>query len=183
MRRQAAQTIEISDDEIDEAIKRAKEHANEPQSRVAEIFLAVDNPAQDDEVRALAERLTEQMRKGARFSAVAQQFSQSATAAVGGDIGWVRPDQLPPELGKAVAQLKAGELSAPIQTGGGYYLLLVLDRRDRQRRRRRRRTGAVYDIVQVVFPLPPQASEAREARRRSAKPKASAAPPRIARAC
>jgi peptidyl-prolyl cis-trans isomerase SurA len=97
------------------------------------------------------------MRQGARFSAVAQQFSQSAAAAVGGDIGWVRPDQLSPELGKAVAQLKPGELSAPIRAGGGYYLVLVVDRRTGT-------TGSeqdtVYDIVQVVFPLPAQASDA-----------------------
>src|SRR5215213_1759550 len=34
VRRQAAQTTEISDEEVDEALRRAKEHANEPQSRV-----------------------------------------------------------------------------------------------------------------------------------------------------
>ncbi len=158
VRRQAAQTADISDEEIDEAVKRAKEHASEPQSRVAEIFLAVDNPAQEGEVRAVAEKLTQQMRQGARFSAIAQQFSQSATAAVGGDIGWLRPDQLPPELGKAVSALRPGELSAPVRVGGGYYLLLVVDRR----------TGtsgggeqeSVFDIVQVVFPLPARPSEA-----------------------
>ena len=157
VRRLAAQTTDISDEEIDEALKRVKDHAGEPQSRIAEIFLAVDNPAQEDEVRQLAERLSQQMRQGARFSAVAQQFSQSAAAAVGGDIGWVRPDQLAPELGKAVSQLKSGELSAPIRAGGGYYLVLVVDRR----------TGtsgseqeAVYDIVQVVFALPAQDGEA-----------------------
>jgi peptidyl-prolyl cis-trans isomerase SurA len=157
VKRQAAQTTEISDEEIDEALKRAKEHANEPQSRVAEIFLAVDNPAQDGEVRALAERLTQQMRQGARFSAIAQQFSQSATAAVGGDIGWLRPDQLPPELGKAVTALRPGELSAPVRVAGGYYLLIVVDRRNGT-------TGSeqdtVYDIVQVVFPLPARPSDA-----------------------
>lgn len=157
VRRQAAQTTEITDEEVDEALKRVKEHANEPQSRVAEIFLAVDNPAQDGEVRTLAERLTQQMRQGARFSAVAQQFSQSATAAVGGDIGWLRPDQMQPELGKAVSALRPGELSAPVRVAGGYYLLLVVDRR----------TGTsgseqdtVFDIVQVVFSLPAKASEA-----------------------
>jgi peptidyl-prolyl cis-trans isomerase SurA len=157
VRRLAAQSTEISDEEIDEAVKRAKEHASEPQSRVAEIFLTVDNPAQDEETRVLAERLTQQMRKGARFSAVAQQFSKSATAAVGGDIGWVRPDQLPAELGKAVSALRPGELSAPIRVGGGYYLMLVVDRRTGN-------TGgeqeAVFDIVQVVFPLPAQPSDA-----------------------
>jgi len=158
VRRFAAQTTEISDEEIDEALKRAKEHASEPQSRVAEIFLAVDNPAQDEEVRKLAERLTQQMRQGARFSAIAQQFSQSAAAAVGGDIGWVRPDQLPPELGKAIAQLKPGELSAPVRTGGGYYLLLVVERRAGTSGGSEQE--AVYDIVQVVFPFPPRASDA-----------------------
>ncbi len=154
----ASQSIEISDEEVDEALKQAKEHANEPQSRIAEIFLAIDNPSQEDEVKRLAERLSDQMKQGARFSAVAQQFSQSATAAVGGDMGWMRSDQLPPELGKVVTQLKVGELSQPIRTGGGFYLMLVVDRRTGT-------TGggtqeAIYDIVQVVFPLPSQATEA-----------------------
>ena len=157
VRRKAAQTIEISDDEIDAALKQVKEHGNEPQSRVAEIFLAVDNPAQDAEVRGVAERLTQQMRQGARFSAVARQFSQSATAAVGGDMGWLRPDQLPAELGKEVSQLKVGELSPPIRAAGGYYLLLVIDRRAGAAGGGE--AGEVYDIVQVVFALPAKAGE------------------------
>src|SRR5712671_1302823 len=158
VRRQAAQSTEISDEEVDEAVKRAKEHASEPQSRVAEIFLAVDNPAQEGEVRALAEKLTQQMRQGTRFSAIAQQFSQSATAAVGGDIGWLRPDQLPPELGKAVSALRPGELSAPVRVTGGYYLLLVVDRRNGGTSASEQDT--VFDIVQVVFALPARANEA-----------------------
>jgi peptidyl-prolyl cis-trans isomerase SurA len=157
VRRLVAQANMISDEEIDEASKRIKETANEPQSRVAEIFLAVDNPQQDDEMRRLAERLTEQMKQGARFSAVAQQFSQSATAAVGGDLGWVRPEQLSPELAKAVAQMRPGELSAPIRSGAGYYLMLVLDRRNGRSAPTADET--MLHLVQIVFPLPPQASE------------------------
>jgi peptidyl-prolyl cis-trans isomerase SurA len=156
VRKLVSQTNVVSDEEIDYALKRAKETSNEPQSRVAEIFLAVDNPKQEDEVRRLAERLTEQMKQGARFSSVAQQFSQSATAAVGGDIGWVRPEQLSPELGKAVGQMRPGELSPPIRTGSGFYLLLVLDRRVG------RSSGTednLLHLVQIVFPLPPQATE------------------------
>lgn len=157
VRRKATQSMELSEDEIDENLKRMKEHASEPQSRIAEIFLAVDNPSQDEEVRRIAERLSEQMKQGARFSAVAQQFSQSATAAVGGDIGWIRPDQLAPELAKATAGMKPGELSPPIRTGSGYYLMLVLDRRNGASGRGEAET--IYDIVQVVFPFPPQANE------------------------
>jgi peptidyl-prolyl cis-trans isomerase SurA len=156
VRRLVSQTNVVSDEEIDYALKRAKDTANEPQSRVAEIFLAVDNPTQEDEVRRLAERLIEQMKQGARFSAVAQQFSQSATAAVGGDIGWVRAEQLSPELGKAVAQMRPGELSPPIRTGAGYYLALVLDRRTG---RSAGPEDSLMHLVQIVFPLPPQATE------------------------
>lgn len=157
VRRMAAQNTEITDEEVDDAIKHLKDHANDPQTHVAEIFLPVDNPAQDQEVRGVAQKLIDQMRQGARFSAVAQQFSQSATASVGGDMGWLRADQLPAELAKAIAPLRSGELSAPIRTNTGYYLLLVLDRRNGT-------TGSqqetVYDVVQVVFPLPPQANDA-----------------------
>jgi peptidyl-prolyl cis-trans isomerase SurA len=157
VRRLVSQTNVVSDEEVDYALKRAKEAVNEPQSRVAEIFLAVDSPRQEDEVRRLAERLTEQMRQGARFSAVAQQFSQSATAAVGGDIGWVRAEQLSPELGKAVSQMRPGELSPPIRTGGGFYLLLVLDRRAGGSSAQEEQ---LLHLVQIVFPLPAQANEA-----------------------
>lgn len=158
VRRVYAQTNMASDEEIDEALKRLKETINEPQSCVAEIFLAVDNPQQDDEIRRLAERLIEQMKRGARFSAVAQQFSQSATAAVGGDLGWLRSEQLSPDLGKAVAQMRPGELSPPIRTGAGYYLLLVLDRRSG--RSSPNAEDTLLHLVQVVFPVPQQASEA-----------------------
>jgi peptidyl-prolyl cis-trans isomerase SurA len=172
VRRLVSQTNVVSDEEIDEASKRMS--ANEPQSRVAEIFLAVDNPQQDDEVRRLAERLIEQMKRGARFSAVAQQFSQSATAAVGGDLGWLRPEQLSPDLAKAVTQMRPGELSPPIRSGAGYYLLLVLDRRTG--RSDSSTDEAVLHLVQVVFPLPPQPSEAmrRAALSEAASAKASA---------
>jgi peptidyl-prolyl cis-trans isomerase SurA len=54
--------------------------------------------------------------------------------------------------------LKPGELSAPVRTGGGYYLLLVVDRRNGTSGGGEQE--AVYDIVQVVFPFPPRASDA-----------------------
>jgi peptidyl-prolyl cis-trans isomerase SurA len=153
VRERASETNPISDDEIDQNLARLKRTVDAPESHVAEIFLPVDNPNQDAEVRQLAARLTQQMRQGARFSAIAQQFSRSATAAVGGDIGWIRPDELGPTLGKAVAGMQPGELSPPIRTKAGYYLLLVLDRRNGK-------AGDEGDtelrLAQVVFPFLPQ---------------------------
>ncbi|HZU88885.1 MAG TPA: peptidylprolyl isomerase, partial [Stellaceae bacterium] len=157
VRQRASETNPISDEEIDQTFSRLKRIADEPESHVAEIFLPVDNPNQDAEVRQLADRLIQQMRQGARFSAIAQQFSQSATAAVGGDIGWIRPDELDPKLGKAVADMRPGELSPPIRTKAGYYLLLVLDRRSGKASDAE---DAELRLAQVVFPFLPQGGSA-----------------------
>jgi peptidyl-prolyl cis-trans isomerase SurA len=158
VRQRAEDTGPISEEEVDDALKRAKQTEHQSLMRVAEILLGVDNPQQDDKVRQTALRLIDEMKQGARFSAMAQQFSQSPTAAVGGDLGWISPEQLAPELAKAVAQMRPGELSPPIRTPAGYYLLLVLDRRSGDSTAEAEETK--LHIVQVVFPLPPQAGAA-----------------------
>src|SRR5260370_39573227 len=83
VRRLVSQTNVVSDEGIDYALKRAKETANEPQSRVAEIFLAIANPQQEDEVRRLAQNVTQHTRQGSRFSAGAGTTSQAPAAALG----------------------------------------------------------------------------------------------------
>jgi len=124
------QDVTVTDQEVADALKRLKESDTTPQSQVTEIFLAVDNPSQDEEVKRLADRLEEQMRTGGgNFSSIAQQFSQSPTAADGGSLGWITPSEINPALAQALATMKPGELSPPIRAGGGYYILGLLDRR------------------------------------------------------
>ncbi|MDB5406305.1 MAG: hypothetical protein JWL84_1217 [Rhodospirillales bacterium] len=118
----------ISDDEINEALERIRVDERQPRVRVAEIFLAVDNPQQDEEVHRFADRLYEQLHQGANFSAVAQQFSQSATAAVGGDLGWMTPSQLNGEIAPVVERLNPGQASQPVRVANGYQIVLVIDK-------------------------------------------------------
>ena len=122
-------TIEIGDDQVQEYLDRLKANKDKPEYRLQEIFLSVDTPQQEDEVKRTAERLADQIRRGASFTAVARQFSQSATAAVGGDLGWVEEGALDPEIEKVVATLKVGDLSPPIRTVAGYHLVLLRDKR------------------------------------------------------
>jgi len=124
-----SQDVSVTEADVADALARVKENAGTPQSQVSQIFLAIDNPSQDDEVRQLAEKLEEQLHSGANFSAIAQQFSQSPTAAVGGDLGWVTPSEISPALGHAIQDMKPGDISPPIRSGGGYYILLLSDRR------------------------------------------------------
>jgi peptidyl-prolyl cis-trans isomerase SurA len=119
----------ISDQEVADAMKRMAENSKVPLNQVSEIFLAVDNPTQDAEVKRLADRLEDELHGGGNFASIAQQFSQSPTAAEGGSLGWITPSEIDPDLASALATMKPGEVSPPIHAGGGYYILALLDRR------------------------------------------------------
>lgn len=122
--------VDIGDDEVDAEIARLAANAGQPQFLAAEIFLPVDAPAQDDSVHQTALRLVEQMARGAHFSAVARQFSQSPSAASGGDLGWITKGQLEPQLDTTLQQMTVGTLSPPIRTASGYHILMLRDQRD-----------------------------------------------------
>ena len=156
VRQNLSQEAAVSDEEVDAALTRLKETADEPRARIAEIFLAVDTPQQDDEVHHFADRLYDQLHNGGSFPQIAQQFSQSATAAVGGDIGWVTPSELNTDIGNAAAHLRPNEVSQPIRAAGGWYLILVIERQA---------AGGSGDdtkvsLSQIMFPLAPNASAA-----------------------
>lgn len=129
IRRHLARQAQVSDEEIEEEIQRRQRVANLPQKRVAELFLSVDSPDRISEVMQNAQRLLGQIRSGANFAAMARNFSQSATARNGGDLGWVFDGQLPEELSEAIRKLRPGMVSAPIQTLTGVYILYVLEER------------------------------------------------------
>lgn len=128
VQRQLRREVRIGEDQIDAEMERLRSVADEPQSRVYEIFLSVDSVERDNEVRQNAERLLNQIRSGASFDSLARSFSQSSTAQRGGDLGWVAAGQLEPKLDEALQQLEPGMVSRPIRTVAGYYLLYVTDR-------------------------------------------------------
>ncbi|MBO6835660.1 MAG: peptidylprolyl isomerase [Alphaproteobacteria bacterium] len=125
--RRLARQVEVGEEEIDEELQRLREVSDQPQKRTYEIFLGVDNPDEANQIRQDAERLLSQIQGGANFSSVANGFSESGTAAQGGDLGWIAPGQLPEELDEALADLQPGMISPPIRTFAGYYLLYVTD--------------------------------------------------------
>jgi len=116
--------------QIDAELARYAEGANKPHFLVSEIFLPVDNPDQDGKVLKDAQNLESQLQLGAPFPMVARQFSQSPSAAGGGDMGWVHEGQLAPELNAALVKLQPGTVSEPIRGIGGYYVLALRERQE-----------------------------------------------------
>ncbi|MBO6781968.1 MAG: peptidylprolyl isomerase [Alphaproteobacteria bacterium] len=122
-------TIEIGEEEIDTVIARIDATRGVEEYRVGEILLPVDNPADAGDIRDLARRLVQQIRTGADFAGVARQFSKSATAATGGDVGWIQPGELEPALNQAITALDVGGVSDPIDTADGIQIVTLIDRR------------------------------------------------------
>jgi peptidyl-prolyl cis-trans isomerase SurA len=121
--------ISVGEGEIDEALARLENSRGQPQYRVAEIFLAIESPDQEREIIRAAENLLTQLRQGATFQGIARQFSQSATSAVGGDIGWVIHSQLPAQIDDILPILEAGDVSNVIRSFDGVHIIKLIDRR------------------------------------------------------
>jgi peptidyl-prolyl cis-trans isomerase SurA len=124
-----ARDVSIADEEIEVVIERLKANQGKPEYLLSEVFLPIGLGSRDADVLELAQRLSKQARSGTPFQALAQQFSQSPTAAVGGDLGWVHVGELEPELDRAIIRMKASEISDPIRTVSGYTILSVRDQR------------------------------------------------------
>lgn len=147
--RRLRREIRVTDDEVDDEIDRIETSRNKPRYRVAEIYLSVDDPDQDEQIRQAALRLLKQIRDGADFAALASAFSQSTSAAQGGDIGWIQPGRLSRELDDVLLGLEPKQVSAPIRTLAGYYLLLLRDKRQPEGSQIGQ---TVVDLHQVMLP-------------------------------
>ena len=121
--------VRINDDEVEDTLSRMREDASKEQFLVSEICIPVDNPSQVQQYYQGGLQLIEQMRRGVPFAVVAQQFSACTTAAVGGDLGWVRAGELPGELDEAIRTLPTGAVTNPIPSEGALMILAVRDKR------------------------------------------------------
>jgi len=75
---------------------------------------------------AEARELRRRIQGGADFAELAREYSiDEGTRRRGGDLGSVSYESLHPTFAEALFRLKEGELSEPIQTPGGYNLILV----------------------------------------------------------
>ncbi len=146
----------IGDDQIKAFQKREEAEAGKPQYQIEEIFIDASRAGDMNAAMSGAQQLIDQIHNGAPFAAVARQFSNSPSAANGGNVGWVSPGEMPPEVDQALDNLRAGQISAPIPVKDGVYIVLLHDKRAGG-------TTMVVDLKQAAIALPKDADEAKVA--------------------
>ncbi|HVC59321.1 MAG TPA: peptidylprolyl isomerase [Acetobacteraceae bacterium] len=121
-----------SDADVEAAYEARKDRLIMPrQYHLAQIFVALPpNATAAAEARAkqrLAAIRQQLAKPRADFAAVARNESDDkASAAAGGDLGWLPEDRLRPPVRDAVAGMQGGAVSEPLRTADGWHLIRLI---------------------------------------------------------
>ncbi|MFL6851737.1 MAG: peptidylprolyl isomerase [Sphingomicrobium sp.] len=120
--------VSVGDDEVKAVLDKMNASKGTEEYRISEIYLSA-TPSTEAQTLDNANKILAQLRTGASFAGYARQYSEASTAAVGGDLGWVRPEQLPTPLATVLREMPAGAISNPIPVPGGFSIIAIQDTR------------------------------------------------------
>lgn len=128
MNRQVRPKVKVDAEDVDRAYdqKYAAGQGVE-KTRVRMLF-----KAKPKATRASMAAILKRVRGGQPFAQAAGAETEGPGKDEGGDIGFVAPAELQPELSAALAKLKPGVVSEPIETAQGFYLIEALEKRVEQ---------------------------------------------------
>ena len=107
------------------------------------LLIRVSDQRSESQAKARVEEVMERLNQGEPFAALVKEYSDES-GATDGDVGWVAPGELMPELDAVLFQLQPGQHSQPLQTKLGFHLLKVEERRSSEQLSMMEANQAVY---------------------------------------
>ena len=141
--------VDVSQEEVEHELTRLEANRGLPEYLVSQIDFYVGASKPLDDLLEVASKLLAEINAGANFESIAEQFSDNALGNLGGDMGWVSPTQLLPELSAALSGMRPGQVSAPIVSAAGVHLVRL---RDQRRVMEPDIRQVRVDLVQIVLP-------------------------------
>src|SRR5512146_520633 len=115
------------------------------QTHARHILIKTSELVSESEAKQRLQEIKQRVDKGADFAEQARLHSEDGSAPQGGDLGWRSPGETVPEFESAMDALKVGQVSGPVQSGFGWHLIQVLERRNTdvsvEQKRQRARTA------------------------------------------
>ncbi|MBF0283351.1 MAG: peptidylprolyl isomerase [Magnetococcales bacterium] len=127
-----APLVTVSDEEVEDLLKRESTVGEASEVRVGQILLALGSntaPREAARIQKLAEELHGKLKRGGAMQALAAQYSDDHRGLEGGDLGWLRRGQLLPEVEEMIFSLPKGGVSDVFQSRQGFHIFQVFDRR------------------------------------------------------
>ncbi len=123
--------IQVSDQEVQAALKRYKLTQFETKYHLWQIMLKLPfnaKQAQIDQVVARMDKLRSRLHNLAEFKKTAAAISQGPNALKGGELGWFSEDQLPSAFEKIVKAMEVGQMSQPIVSPVGVHVVYLQEK-------------------------------------------------------
>ncbi|MSQ59803.1 MAG: molecular chaperone SurA, partial [Betaproteobacteria bacterium] len=100
------------------------------QTKARHILIRLNEIVSENDALSRFNDLKDRIENNADFASLARNHSDDASAAKGGELGWISPGDTVPEFERALNALKPGEVSQPFRTPFGWHIVQVTERRD-----------------------------------------------------
>ena len=100
------------------------------QTHARHILIKTSELVSENEAKLRLQEIKRRIDKGADFAEEAKLHSEDGSASQGGDLGWLSPGETVPEFENAMDALKVGQGSGLVQSGFGWHLIQVQQRRN-----------------------------------------------------
>jgi peptidyl-prolyl cis-trans isomerase SurA len=131
--RRVAERIQVSEQEVKNFLNSdlGKMQLSE-EFRLANILIPTPESANSTTIQAAAQQagqVYQQLRQGADFGQMAIARSASENALEGGEMGWRKAGQLPPDFAKMLSSMAIGDITQPIRIPNGFLILKLEEKR------------------------------------------------------
>jgi peptidyl-prolyl cis-trans isomerase SurA len=100
------------------------------QTHARHILIKTSELVPENEAKVRLTEIKLRIDKGSDFAEQAKLYSEDGSAPQGGDLGWLSPGETVPEFEGPMDALKVGQISGLVQSGFGWHLIQVLERRN-----------------------------------------------------
>lgn len=116
----------VSPEEVRSYYTKSQEEFTAPaQYHLRQILLKPQAGESNADLLARAKVLVQQLKDGAEFSELAQKHSEGTESILGGDLGFMRKEELLGPLARALGGMKIGDVSVPVETELGMHILML----------------------------------------------------------
>jgi peptidyl-prolyl cis-trans isomerase SurA len=132
--RQIVSRIKLRPREIDNFLANQIQQGNiSTEYHIQHILIALPETPSIQEIeikKQKAESIVNKLKNGADFEATAVAVSDSRQALEGGDLGWLKPGELPLLFNKVINNMAIGDINGLLSDSSGFHIIKLLNKRN-----------------------------------------------------
>ena len=124
--------VNVTEAEVDAYLENQAKQGQEDEYNFDHILIRIPEAATTEQIqkqRARAQKVLDELRKGADFAQLSASYSDASNALDGGNVGWRRGSQLPTVFADILSKMQPGQVSDIIRSSNGFHILKLVDKR------------------------------------------------------